>query len=187
MLNSIKMVIKAKIENVVAAITLNKTIDLKELARTAKDLQYNPGKFPGAVYRIAEPKVAMLIFGSGKVICSGSRSNKDIEVAVKHLIAKLRKSGIRIKGKPLIEIQNIVASASIGFEVNLDVLAMEVMNTEYEPEQFPGLVFRLDKPKTVMLVFRSGKLIITGAKTPKDANLSAERTRRMIIKSNARI
>jgi len=181
------MAIRAKIENIVAAITLDQIIDLKKLARTAKDLQYNPGKFPGAVYRIAEPKVAMLIFGSGKVICSGSRSNKDIDAAVTHLLNRLRKSGIRIKGKPRIKIQNIVASASVGFEVNLDVLAIEVMNTEYEPEQFPGLVFRLDKPKTVMLIFRSGKLIITGAKTPKEANLSAEKTREMILRSKARI
>ncbi|MFH0860123.1 MAG: TATA-box-binding protein [Candidatus Altiarchaeota archaeon] len=178
------MKIKAKVENIVSSITIDRHIDLPKFARTVKGIE-NPSRFPGVIYRVKEPKLAMLIFRTGKVICSGARSKKEIDQAVEKLIKKLREGSIRLKSKPIVEIQNIVASASLGFQVNLDTLAIECMNTEYEPEQFPGLVFRLDKPKTVMLIFRSGKIIITGAKTPGDANKAAERTREMVKSYNA--
>ncbi|RLI94930.1 MAG: TATA-box-binding protein [Candidatus Altiarchaeales archaeon] len=174
------MVIEAKVENIVSGITIDQKIDLKKLASTATGLEYNPEKFPGVVYRIKEPKLAMLIFSSGKVICTGARSMDDIKEAVRKLIEKLREGGTIVKSEPKVEVQNIVASASLGFEVNLDMLAMECENTEYEPEQFPGLVFSLDEPKTVMLVFKSGRMIITGAKTPEAANEAARKTKEVI-------
>jgi len=176
--------IKAKVENIVSSITLDRHIDLEKFASSVTGIE-NPSRFPGVIFRVREPKLAMLIFRTGKVICSGARSKKDIDAAVEKLIAKFKEGKIKIKSKPIVEIQNIVASASLGFQVNLDTLATECWNTEYEPEQFPGLVFRLDEPKTVMLIFRSGKIIITGAKTPGDANKSAEKTREMIKSYNA--
>jgi len=174
------MDIKVKVENIVSAITIDQKIDLKGLFERAKGLEYNPERFPGVVYRIKEPKLAMLIFSSGKIICTGARSREDITIAVEKLVKKLAESGVIIKAEPKVEIQNIVASADMGFKVNLDVLAMKCENTEYEPEQFPGLVFSLDEPRTVMLVFRSGKMIITGAKTPDAVKLAAERTKKAI-------
>ncbi len=174
------MTIKVNIENMVSVITLNQKIDLKKFVREIRGLEYNPGRFPGVVYRIRELKLAMLIFSSGKVICTGAKSEGDIREAVKNLLKKFEEGGIRIKERPKIEIQNIVASAKMNFRVNLDRLAMECENTEYEPEQFPGLVFRLGDPKTVMLVFRSGKIIITGAKTSEDANRAAEKTKKIV-------
>ncbi|MEA3255605.1 MAG: TATA-box-binding protein [Candidatus Altiarchaeota archaeon] len=174
------MAMNVKVENMVSAITLNLKIDLKKLVEITTGLEYNPDRFPGVVYRIREPKLAMLIFSSGKVICTGARSKEDIKRAVEHLLEKLKEGGIEVKEKPSIEIQNIVASSKVDFKVNLDLLAMESENTEYEPEQFPGLVFRLAEPKTVMLVFRSGKMIITGAKTAEAAQKAAEETCRII-------
>ncbi len=174
------MGLKAKVENMVSAITVHKNIDLKKFFSDVKGLEYNPDRFPGVVYRIQEPKLTMLIFSSGRVICTGARSESDIELAVKNLVNKLREGGIYIRKKPTVEIQNIVASANMNVKVNLDMLATNCDNTEYEPEQFPGLVFRLEKPKTVMLIFRSGKIIITGAKTPRDANTAAEKTKHMV-------
>lgn len=171
---------KANVENMVSAITVNQQIDLKKFVKKVKGLEYNPERFPGVVYRIREPKLAMLIFSSGKIICTGARSEEDIKKAVDSLLKKFKEGDITIKGRPKIEIQNIVASAKMNFRVNLDLLAMECENTEYEPEQFPGLVFRLEEPKTVMLVFRSGKMIITGAKTSKDADKAAEETKNII-------
>ena len=179
------MPVKAKVENMVSAIVVDQKIDLKKFASSVKGLEYNPNRFPGVVYRIRDPKLAMLIFGSGKIICTGARSKEDISTAVKKLIEKFKEGKIYVKKKPKVEVQNIVASAKIGVKVNLDMLAMEAMNTEYEPEQFPGLVFRLAEPKTVMLVFRSGKMIITGAKTPEDANKAAEKTKKAIEKIGA--
>ncbi|MFH1125901.1 MAG: TATA-box-binding protein [Candidatus Altiarchaeota archaeon] len=170
---------KTKVENIVSSITLDRHLDLKKLAKRVKEID-NPKQFPGVIYRLEEPKLAMLIFRTGKVICSGARSRKNIDDAVAQLLKTLKKAGMGVKGKPTIEIQNIVASSSLEFKVNLDVLATECENTEYEPEQFPGLVFRLEEPKTVMLVFRSGKIIITGAKTPKDVAKAAEKTREII-------
>ena len=179
------MSIPVKIENMVSAITLNTKIELKKFVKKVGGIEYNPENFPGAVFRIKEPKLAMLIFSSGKVICTGARCSKDIEVAVEHLRKKLREGGVKIRGKPLVEVQNIVASSSVGFKVNLDKLAIECFNTEYEPEQFPGLVYRLEEPKTVMLVFRSGKMIITGAKNTRDIRIAAEKTKEMVTSYDA--
>ncbi len=175
---------KAKVENIVSSITLGTDIDLEKLARSVKDID-NPNRFPGVIYRVSDPKLAMLIFRTGKVICSGARSRSEINRAVEKLLKKFREGGVKITEKPKIEIQNIVASAILNFKVNLDLLAIECENTEYEPEQFPGLIFRLDEPKTVMLVFKSGKMIITGAKTPKQASIAAEKTRDVIKDVNA--
>lgn len=175
---------KTKVENIVSSITLDRHLDLKQLAKRVKEID-NPKQFPGVIYRLEKPKLAMLIFRTGKVICSGARSRKNINEAVDRLLKTLRKAGMSVKKKPKVEIQNIVASSSLDFKVNLDVLATECVNTEYEPEQFPGLVFRLEEPKTVMLVFRSGRIIITGAKTPKDVEKAAEKTRGIIKSYNA--
>jgi transcription initiation factor TFIID TATA-box-binding protein len=174
------MTVQVKIENMVSAITLDVKIDLKKFVSKVKGVEYNPENFPGVVYRIHEPKLAMLIFSSGKVICTGARGTKDIDSAVEQLLVKLKEGGVTVKGEPKVEVQNIVASSSVGVKVNLDQLAIECFNTEYEPEQFPGLVYRLDDPKTVMLIFRSGKMIITGAKSPKDIKRAAEKTTEMV-------
>ena len=178
--------INAKIENIVASITLGRDLDLDKLTKSVTGIE-KPKRFPGVIYRLQEPKCSMLIFRTGKVICSGARSRTDIDAAAEKLLAKLQEAQMPVKDKPKIEIQNIVASASLDFRVNLDQLAMECENTEYEPEQFPGLIFRLDDPKTVMLVFKSGKMIITGAKTPAMARLAGERTREILKEINAAI
>ncbi len=177
---------KAKIENIVSSIVLGQDIDIVGLANSVAEIE-NPKRFPGVIFRLSQPKLAMLIFRTGKIICSGARSRDDIEIALQKLLTKFREAGIEIKAKPKIEIQNIVASSNLNFRVNLDALAIECDNTEYEPEQFPGLILRLDEPKTVMLVFRSGKIIVTGAKTQGDADRAAELTREIIKKTNATI
>jgi len=177
---------KAKVENIVSSITLGCDIDLKKLSTSVSGID-KPKRFPGVIYRLSEPRLSLLIFRTGKVICSGARSRADIDKAVKKLLAKLKEAKITVKGKPKVEIQNIVASGSLDFKVNLDLLAMECENTEYEPEQFPGLIFRLGDPKTVMLVFKSGRIIITGAKTPQQANLAAERTKEILKSIHADI
>ncbi|PKP54380.1 MAG: TATA-box-binding protein [Candidatus Altiarchaeales archaeon HGW-Altiarchaeales-3] len=145
----------------------------------------NPGTFPGVICKIPNPKTAMLIFRTGKIICSGARSKNDVDLATEKLIELLKLGEVFIKEKPIIEVQNIVASAQIDFKVNLEMAALDCEGTEYEPEQFPGLILRLEDPKTVMLIFRSGKMIITGAKTTGDAKLAAEGTYKAIKESGA--
>jgi transcription initiation factor TFIID TATA-box-binding protein len=181
-----KDVMKVKVENIVSSITLGINIDLEKLTKTVSGID-NPKRFPGVIYRLTDPKLSMLIFRTGKVICSGARSKADIERAVEQLLAKLKEGKITVKDKPIVQIQNIVASASLNFRVNLDQLAMDCEDTEYEPEQFPGLIFRLAEPKTVMLIFKSGKMIVTGAKTVQQANAAAKKTREMLQEINAAI
>jgi transcription initiation factor TFIID TATA-box-binding protein len=174
-----KDVMKVKVENIVSSITLGINIDIEKLSTSVTGID-NPKRFPGVIYRITDPKLSMLIFRTGKVICSGAKSKADIERAVEQLLAKLKEGKVKVTEKPKVEIQNIVASASLNFRVNLDQLAMDCEDTEYEPEQFPGLIFRLAEPKTVMLIFKSGKMIVTGAKTVAQANDAAEKTREML-------
>jgi len=174
------MTTKAKIENIVSAITLNAKIDLKRLVSSVRGIEYNPENFPGAILRLQEPRVTILVFSTGKAVCTGARSREDIDLAVKQLVKKLGEGGVKVTGEPDVKIQNIVASSSIDAKINLDQLAIESYNTEYEPEQFPGLVYRLDDPKTVLLIFSTGKMIVTGAKDPKDVQTAADKAERMI-------
>ena len=166
-----------KIENMVSAIKLGVDIDLRKFVSKVRQVEYNPENFPGVVYRLHEPKVAMLIFSSGNVICTGARNEKDIDQAIIQLREKLRQGGVRVKGEPIVKIQNIVASSAIDDKVNLDQLAIESFNTEYEPEQFPGLVYKVNvEPKgeksfkATFLLFSNGKVVCTGTKSEQQVH-----------------
>lgn len=152
------------IENVVASATVNQTINLNQITQLFPDVEYHPDQFPGLVFRLKAPKTATLIFSSGKMVCTGSKSEEQAIKAVKTVVAKLRKAGIEIENEPIIEIQNIVASASLGGKIHLEQAARMLPRSMYEPEQFPGLIHRMLDPKTVILLFASGKLVCTGAK-----------------------
>ena len=152
------------IENVVASATINQRVDLNTITRNFTDVEYHPDQFPGLVFRLKMPKTATLIFSSGKMVCTGSKSEEQAIKAVKTVVQRLRKGGIEIQNEPEIEIQNIVASASLGGRVHLEEAARQLPRSMYEPEQFPGLIHRMQEPKTVILLFASGKLVCTGAK-----------------------
>lgn len=128
------------------------------------NIEFDPDQFPGLVYRLKKPKTATLIFNTGKMVCTGGKSEKESRRAVKKIVKNLNKAGIKIAGKPEITIQNIVASGDLGVTVNLEQASMVLENSLYEPEQFPGLMYRMKDPKTVILIFGSGKIVITGAK-----------------------
>ena len=81
------------------------------------------------------------------------------------VVDELKSNGIVILGKPEIQIQNIVASAGLDGYIDLEKTTYSLKRTMYEPEQFPGLIYRMDDPKVVILIFASGKLVCTGAKT----------------------
>ncbi|MEM0030626.1 MAG: TATA-box-binding protein [Candidatus Nitrosocaldus sp.] len=156
------------IENVVASATVNQTINLNQITQLFPDVEYHPDQFPGLVFRLKAPKTATLIFSSGKMVCTGSKSEEQAIKAVKTVVAKLRKAGIEIENEPIIEIQNIVASASLGGKIHLEQAARVLPRSMYEPEQFPGLIHRMLDPKTVILLFASGKLVCTGAKKEEE-------------------
>lgn len=159
---------RIRIENVVASATLNVSVKLEKIVSHFDNIEYEPEQFPGVVYRIPNPKAAALIFSSGKIVCTGAKSPKDSKAVVAKIVSRMRKIGIKVPKNYKVRLENIVASANLGRELNLDNIAFAMENTEYEPEQFPGLVFRMDNPKVTFLLFGSGKVICTGARTIKD-------------------
>ena len=168
---------KIKIENVVASTQIGENIDLNKIAREVKDAEYKPKQFPGLVLRIKEPKAAALVFRSGKVVCTGSKSVKDARRAIKQVVKIVGSFGIPVFEEPVVKVQNIVASADLGVDLNLNAIAigLGLENIEYEPEQFPGLVYRLKDPRVVVLIFGSGKMVVTGGKKPEDAKRAVEK------------
>jgi len=157
-----------RIENVVASATLNQRIDLNAVVKGYPGVEYRPKQFPGLVFRLKKPKTATLIFNSGKMVCTGAKSAKEARRAVMKVVKELKKSGIIIIGKPELKIVNMVASVSLGGVIDLEKSAYSLGRTMYEPEQFPGLIYRMDEPKVVILIFASGKLVCTGAKKEED-------------------
>jgi transcription initiation factor TFIID TATA-box-binding protein len=152
------------VENVVASATLHQNIDLNSIVRVFPGVEYRPEQFPGLVYRLKKPKTATLIFSSGKMVCTGAKSERQARKAVMKVVDELKRNGIVILSKPEIQIQNIVASAGLGGYIDLEKSTYSLKRTMYEPEQFPGLIYRMDDPKVVILLFASGKLVCTGAK-----------------------
>ena len=162
-----------RVENIVAAVTLGVKVPINKIVD--KDTEYEPEQFPGVVYRMEKPKTAALIFSSGKIVCTGARTLKEVKEAVANVVKRIRKYGVRVPSNYKIEIENIVASAKIKYKINLDKVAFALENTEYEPEQFPGLVYRMDNPKVAFLFFSSGKIVCTGARNVKDIHKAIEK------------
>lgn len=161
--------------NIVVSTSLEHDIPLEKMAATLSNTEYNPEQFPGLVIRIKEPKTSALIFSSGKVVCTGARTLEKVEESIKQIIKSLEKIGIKIKVKPVINVQNIVAAGSVDMDLNLNVLAMKLENTEYEPEQFPGLVYKLPQAKATFLLFSNGKIVCTGTKSEDQVHVAVDK------------
>jgi transcription initiation factor TFIID TATA-box-binding protein len=168
------------IVNVVASASIEEQLDLNEIAKKFPDTEYHPEQFPGLVFRLKVPKTATLVFRTGKMVCTGSTSEELAVKAVNIVVAKLRKGGIKIKKNAVITVQNIVSSINLGGKISLEKAARTVPRSMYEPEQFPGVIHRMIDPKTVILIFASGKLVCTGAKTEKDVYRSVHNLHSML-------
>jgi transcription initiation factor TFIID TATA-box-binding protein len=153
------------IQNVVASATLDQKFNLLDILKTFRNVEYRPKQFPGLVFRLKQPKTAILIFSTGKMVCTGAKSEKLARTAVHKVVRELKDNGIIVLGRPVITIQNIVASANLKNKIDLETAADLLDNVMYEPEQFPGLIFRMIDPKTVLLLFTSGKIVCTGGKS----------------------
>jgi transcription initiation factor TFIID TATA-box-binding protein len=167
------------VENIVASTSFADKLDLDVIAQSLEEAEYEPEQFPGLVYRLSDPKTATLLFRSGKANCTGAKNVEDVKKTVDIIADKLRKLGVEVyKDKDLkIVIQNIVAISDLGTELNLNEVAMGLglENVEYEPEQFPGLVYRIRDPKVAMLLFGSGKIVCTGARQTEDVSKAVEK------------
>jgi len=164
--------IRITLQNIVATMNLGTELKLEEIATRARNAEYNPRRFRAVIIRIREPKTTALVFRSGKVVVTGAKSEADSRMAAKRFGAIVKQTAKTITGRVRFKefkLQNVVASCDLGFPVRLEMLAYQHEKfSRYEPELFPGLVYRLSRPKVVLLVFVSGKVIITGAKHGAD-------------------
>jgi len=145
--------------------------EIHKIEAELEGAEYNKEKFPGLVYRVKAPRAAFLIFTSGKVVCTGAKNVEDVRTVITNMAQTLKSIGFEnIDLEPEIHVQNIVASADLKTDLNLNAIALGLglENIEYEPEQFPGLVYRIKTPKVVVLIFSSGKLVVTGGKSPEE-------------------
>jgi transcription initiation factor TFIID TATA-box-binding protein len=168
---------RVRIENVVASTSLGAELDLPRISLMLEGAEYEPDRFPGLIYRLKQPKTAILLFHSGKVVCTGGKSWKQVDDTVRTVSEMIRKGGEKVLAHPKIQIQNIVATSNLGSELNLNSIAITLGldRVEYDPEQFPGLVCRLEKPKVVVLLFGSGKMVCTGARRPTEVSMAVEK------------
>ena len=166
-----------QIQNVVAVASLDQRLDLLAILKAFRNVEYRPKRFPGLVFRLKRPRTTTLIFSTGKMVCTGAKSEKQARSAVRKVVRELKKAGIIILGKPEIEITNMVATTDAGGDIDL-IKASEVLdNIMYEPEQFPGAIYRMEEPKVVLLLFASGKIVITGARREGQVYVAAEKIR----------
>ncbi|PSK55934.1 TATA-box-binding protein [Elsinoe australis] len=156
------------LQNIVATVNLDCRLDLKTIALHARNAEYNPKRFAAVIMRIREPKTTALIFASGKMVVTGAKSEDDSKLASRKYARIIQKLGFNAKFTDF-KIQNIVGSCDIKFPIRLEGLASRHhMFSSYEPELFPGLIYRMMKPKIVLLIFVSGKIVLTGAKVREE-------------------
>ncbi len=176
-----------KIQNIVATTSLGKNVSLTKLAKTQPNTEYNPEQFPGLVLRVKKPKSAVLVFSSGNLVCTGTKSVAQVKEVIQSVIKTLRKINVKVTDKPKITVQNIVASGEIQMKLDLNFLALELENTEYEPEQFPGLVYKLEQPNATFLLFSNGKLVCTGTKNKQQLEDSMTQLSKKLKQANAQL
>ncbi len=166
-----------RVENIVASTAFADKLDLDMIIQSVEGTEYEPEQFPGLVYKLSNPKTATLLFKSGKANCTGAKNVEDVRKTIKIIAERLKKLGVDVYENPKITVQNIVAVGDLKGELNLTETAMGLGldKIEYEPEQFPGMVYRIAEPKVAMLLFSSGKIVCTGAKNVEDVEKAAEK------------
>jgi len=170
------------IENIVVSLLSPQKIPINKLLEKIPEVEFEPEQFPGVIYKMKDPKCSFLIFESGKIICTGNRKMEDVERAINRLLTQLKYAGIDTS-KFEKSVENIVASVKLNGEIDLNCLAENFENAEFEPEQFPGLVLRKEEPKLVFLIFRSGKIICTGGKKVEEVKKELENLVKVIKES----
>ena len=173
-------VLDVTVQNIVASATLDHKVDLVSILKSFKNVEYQPKRFPGLVFRLKSPKTATLIFSSGKMVCTGAKSEKQARKAIEMIAVLLKERGIILLSKPKIEIVNVVATIDLGGRIDLEIADNILENVMYEPEQFPGLIYRMQDPKAVFLIFNSGKVVCVGAKHERQAHEAVEKLYNML-------
>ncbi|RLI30475.1 hypothetical protein DRO53_02670 [Candidatus Bathyarchaeota archaeon] len=180
------MATSIKICNVVASVDFGQRIPLRNVGKAFSIPLTRRNRFPGLVVRLQKPKTVNLIFSTGKMICTGSSSEQGVRRAVKKVVDKLENRGVKLRGKPQVKIQNVVALLDFGKKINLEKAAKSLTKTIYEPEQFPGLIYQLDQPKTVALLFSNGKAVLTGARSKREVEEAVRKLEKALFRKGRR-
>ncbi|MHA1982110.1 MAG: TATA-box-binding protein [Promethearchaeota archaeon] len=154
-----------KVVNIVATVIteIEGVIDLNQIIQRISNVEYHPDRFPGLIMRIENPHATLLIFTSGRMVITGLKKNTDANLAAQQAVEKMQNIGFKIKN-PKVTIQNIVATSSLNITVDLNMLTIIMDNVMYEPEVFPAAIYKMQDPKTVFLIFSTGKIVCLGAK-----------------------
>lgn len=171
------------IQNVVASASLFVDVPLEKLATRLSNTEYNPEQFPGLVLRMTSLKITALVFSSGKIVVTGVKSEAAVPDAVKAIQKELGKANIKCTKKPEMKVENMVASGDIGLKLNLTELAFSLPTAEYEPEQFPGLVYKVPNWHITFLLFSTGRIVCTGAKNEKEIVKSIKNLRKTLLEA----
>ena len=161
--------------NLLATSRFAEYIDLDHFS-TETELDFDPDRFPGMTFKIADPKVCALIFRSGRIVITGAKKIEDIETALSITFKALTDNGCELWASYDYSIGNVVVTHDLKRELNLAhlTLALPMARTEWEPEQFPGLIYRLGGLSAVCLIFSSGKCVITGNNSLEDAQTAVD-------------
>lgn len=177
------------IQNIVVKSTLNikSDIDLIKLVKLVKNTEYNKERFPGLFFRINDPKCVVIIFRTGKMILTGIKAFTHIKKIVDFIVKELNKTLKANIKRDMVnsEVVNIVATANFENKINLDLSAITLNNVIFEPEVFPGLIYKCVNPvKCVFLIFNSGNVVLTGVREEKAIEPALINLGRKIRKEN---
>ena len=161
------------VENIVVSAQVADEIDLDKLSKELPEAQYNPDLFPGLTIRSASPRTAVILFSNGKAVCTGAKNIGDARDAVKKVCGMLGGKGFAVNKNPRVTVQNMVVSTNLKRDIDLGSIADSLKTkVEYEPERFPGLVYRTESSDVVLLVFNSGRVVGTGGKSKKEMEMA---------------
>ncbi|KAH9632314.1 hypothetical protein HF086_010239 [Spodoptera exigua] len=159
-----------KVQNCVSTIHLGCELKLLDIYCRTRFSEYNPARFHGVVMKIIDPRATALVFRSGKVLCTGLRNEHDSYIAARKFARIIQKLGYPARFLDF-KIQNFIATADLRFPIRLEALQQaHGQFASYEPELFPGLVYRMVRPRVVLLIFVNGKIVFTGGKTRGEIN-----------------
>lgn len=164
------------VENIIAYSKISNDLNIEKIAEKLPEFNYNPDKFLGLTLKLEKPDVAVLILKNGKTVFTGAKKREDIENAFERIMDKIEGIDIKLKKTPIIVIQNIVASIDLKKELNLDLISKGLLsdNIDYNPEQFPGLVYKIDENDASLLIFNNGKIVFTGFLTIEEITDAVE-------------
>jgi transcription initiation factor TFIID TATA-box-binding protein len=160
-----------RIENIVASSKIASKLSIKQLSTKLKGTSYNPEEFTGLTIKFKDPNVAVLLLPNGKAVSTGAKNLDQVNNSIKKVSNRLKKAGVTIRKKQETEVQNIIVTTNLKKELHLSSIAKGLLleNTNYEPDQFPGLIYKIENSSAIVIIFSSGKLVCTGSKSLEEA------------------